>query len=101
MCSSDLEAYINVGETESLIGLLVGDVYTEFPATYNADALDFACTASGVTSSFSYNGTDYDNCQFDVVITKGSDANHFVINGTFTLPNGMKVIVKNVVAEIG
>ena len=49
----------------------------------------------------SYNGTDYDNCQFDVVITKGSDANHFVINGTFTLPNGMKVIVKNVVAEIG
>ncbi len=97
----NVEAYINVGETESLIGLLVGDVYTEFPATYNADALDFACTASGVTSSFSYNGTDYDNCQFDVVITKGSDANHFVINGTFTLPNGMKVIVKNVVAEIG
>ncbi|MDE5685000.1 MAG: hypothetical protein K2I26_00420 [Paramuribaculum sp.] len=96
-----IEAYINVGENDNLIGLLVGDVYTEFPATYNADALDFTCTASGVTSSFSYNGTDYDNCSFNVVITKGSDADHFVINGTFTMPNGMKVIIKNVVAEIG
>lgn len=95
------DAYINVGDDESLISVSVGDLYVEFPATYDADNLNFVTTASGKADYLTFADTEYENCSFSVTITAGADGDHFVINGYFTLPNGMKIILTNVVAEVG
>lgn len=96
---SDVEGgMIYAGPDAGTIELFIGDLLLTFAADYDEATPNYVTSASG-TTTVNYGASTYDNCQFTITVAQGADAEHYVVNGTITLPNGMKIFIENVVCE--